>query len=190
MQREEKQLDSALEALIMRVNNLKSVIAAMIFKIENEYETLNWSNCLDNFALISGHVRQRFLLNNSNLWKQLEISQVFHNKYVLQLTSLSKILSHDKAPNLRSYTVLPLHLSPEKDDELLRMIEGRISTFAHDLVPDYLRTKPDPSVEQKMLSYEAKVANLTCDATHVSKIIVFIKFVVITMLHCCIQTYH
>ncbi|KAJ8679401.1 hypothetical protein QAD02_015188 [Eretmocerus hayati] len=137
MQREEKQLDSALEAIIMRVNDLKSAIAAMIFKVEHEYESLNWPNFLDNFALISGH-----------------------------LTSLSKILSHDKAPNLRNLTVLPLHLSPEKDEELLRMTEGRISTFAHDLVPDYLRTKPDPSVEQKMLSYEAKVSNLTYDGSH------------------------
>ncbi|XP_011494905.1 PREDICTED: mediator of RNA polymerase II transcription subunit 8 [Ceratosolen solmsi marchali] len=137
MQREEKQLDSALEAIIMRVNDLKSTIAAMIFKVEHEYETLNWPNFLDNFALISGH-----------------------------LTSLSKILSHDKAPNLRNLTVLPLHLSPEKDEELLRMTEGRISTFAHDLVPDYLRTKPDPLVEQKMLTYETKVASLTYDASH------------------------
>ncbi|XP_008209854.1 mediator of RNA polymerase II transcription subunit 8 isoform X2 [Nasonia vitripennis] len=137
MQREEKQLDSALEAIIMRVNDLKSAIASMIFKVEHEYETLNWPNFLDNFALISGH-----------------------------LTSLSKILSNEKAPNLRNLTVLPLHLSPEKDEELLRMTEGRISTFAHDLVPDYLRTKPDPLVESKMLAYEAKVANLTYDASH------------------------
>lgn len=56
MQREEKQLDSALEAIIMRVNDLKTAIAAMIFKLEHEYETLNWPNFLDNFALISGHV--------------------------------------------------------------------------------------------------------------------------------------
>lgn len=56
MQREEKQMDSALEAIIMRVNDLKTAIAAMIFKLEHEYETLNWPNFLDNFALISGHV--------------------------------------------------------------------------------------------------------------------------------------
>lgn len=56
MQREEKQLDSALEAIIMKVNDLKTAIAAMIYKLEHEYETLNWPNFLDNFALISGHV--------------------------------------------------------------------------------------------------------------------------------------
>ncbi|XP_028046335.1 mediator of RNA polymerase II transcription subunit 8 isoform X3 [Monomorium pharaonis] len=137
MQREEKQLDSALEAIIMRVNDLKNAIAAMIFKIEHEYETLNWPNFLDNFALISGH-----------------------------LTSLSKILGHDKAPNLRNLTVLPLRLSPEKDEELLRLTENRIPTFAHDLVPDYLRTKLEPQAEQKMMQLEAKAASVSIDASH------------------------
>lgn len=137
MQREEKQLDSALEATIMRINDLKAAIAAMIYKVEHEFQTFNWPSFLDNFALISG-----------------------------QLTGLSKILNHDKAPNLRNLTVLPLHLSPEKDEELFRMTEGRISTFAHDLVPDYLRTKPDPLVEQKLMTYEAKIANLTYDTSH------------------------
>lgn len=55
-QREEKQLESALESIIQRVNDLKSSIASMIFKVENEYETLNWPTFLDNFALISGQV--------------------------------------------------------------------------------------------------------------------------------------
>ncbi|EFN77508.1 mediator of RNA polymerase II transcription subunit 8 isoform X2 [Harpegnathos saltator] len=136
MQRDEKHLDSALEAIIMRVNDLKSAIAAMVFKLEHEYETLNWPNFLDNYALISGH-----------------------------LTSLSKILAPDKAPNLRNYTVLPLRLSPEKDEELLRLTEGRIPTFAHDLVPDYLRTKLEPQAEQKMMQFEAK-ANVNNDASH------------------------
>ena len=78
-------------------------------------------------------------------------------------------MSHDKAPNLRNLTVLPLHLSPEKDDELMKVTEGRISTFAHDLVPDYLRTKPDPEAEQKMTGYETKAANLSYDSAHVRK---------------------
>lgn len=58
MQREEKQLDSTLEAIILRVNDLKSSIGSMIFKLEHEYETINWPTFLDNFALISGHVSE------------------------------------------------------------------------------------------------------------------------------------
>ncbi|XP_029175957.1 mediator of RNA polymerase II transcription subunit 8 isoform X1 [Nylanderia fulva] len=137
MQREEKQLDSALEAIIMRVNDVKTSIAAMIYKMEHEYETMNWPNFLDNFALISGH-----------------------------LTSLAKMLGHDKAPNLKNLTVLPLRLSPEKDEDLLRLTEGRIPTFAHDLVPDYLRTKLEPQAEQKMMQLEAKAANVNIDTSH------------------------
>lgn len=133
-QREEKQLESSLESIIQRVNDLRSSLAAMIFKVENEYETLNWPKFLDNYALISG-----------------------------QLISLSKVLSHDKCPNLRNLTALPLMLSPERDDQLMQVTEGRISTFSHDLVPDYLRTKLEPLAEQKMLQLEHKAQNLQYD---------------------------
>ena len=56
MQREEKQLDAALDAIIIRVNDLKNSIGSMLLKLEHEYETLNWPTFLDNFALMSGHV--------------------------------------------------------------------------------------------------------------------------------------
>lgn len=131
-QREEKQLEFAIENIIQRVNDLKSSIGSMIMKIETEYETLNWPNFLDNYALIAG-----------------------------QLTALTKVLSHDKCPLLRNLTLLPLMLSPERDEQLIQITEGRITTFAHDLVPDYLRTKLEPMAESKMLQVEHKAANLT-----------------------------
>ncbi|KAL1513802.1 hypothetical protein ABEB36_003162 [Hypothenemus hampei] len=130
-QREEKQLESSLETIIQRVNDLKASLAAMIFKIENEYETLNWPKFLDNYALISG-----------------------------QLISLSKCLSQEKCSNLRNLTVLPLLLSPERDEQLVQATEGRVTTFSHDLVPDYLRTKLEPLAEQKMMQLEHKAQNL------------------------------
>ena len=50
LQREEKQLDSSLEVLIQRVQEVKSNIAAVLMKLEHEYETLNWYVCdLENF---------------------------------------------------------------------------------------------------------------------------------------------
>ncbi|XP_030757031.1 mediator of RNA polymerase II transcription subunit 8 [Sitophilus oryzae] len=133
-QREEKQLESSLESIIQRVNDLKASLASMIFKIENEYESLNWPKFLDNYALISG-----------------------------QLISLSKVLSHEKCTNLRNLTVLPLMLSPERDEQLIQMTEGRITTFSHDLVPDYLRTKLEPLAEKKMLQLEHKAQGLQYD---------------------------
>lgn len=56
MQREEKQLENLIEAVLSRLNDLKHSIGAMIHKIETEYETINWPTFLDNFALISSHV--------------------------------------------------------------------------------------------------------------------------------------
>lgn len=170
MQREEKQLDSALETIIMRVNDLKNAIASMIFKLEHEYETLNWPNFLDNYALISGHVSILVEFDHDTRSRREYSFSYFtirfcHTRH--QLTSLSKILAHDKAPNLRNLTVLPLRLCPEKDEELLRLTEGRIPTFAHDLVPDYLRTKLEPQAEQKMMQLEAKAANANIDTSHV-----------------------
>nr|CAD7423775.1 unnamed protein product [Timema monikensis] len=131
MQREEKQLDSALEAVISQVNTLKNSIASLLVKLEQQYETLSWPNVLSSFAMMSS-----------------------------DLTNLSKLMSHDKVPPLRNLTLLPLELSPNRDDELLKLTEHRVHTFSHDLVPDYLRTKPEPEVESKMMQMEHKAANL------------------------------
>lgn len=62
MQREEKQLESLIDAVLNRLNELKLSIGAMIHKIETEYETINWPTFLDNFALISSHVSKPILI--------------------------------------------------------------------------------------------------------------------------------
>lgn len=56
MQREEKQLEATLQAILNRVNDLKTAIQALITKLETEYETINWPTFLDNYAILSGHV--------------------------------------------------------------------------------------------------------------------------------------
>jgi mediator of RNA polymerase II transcription subunit 8 len=160
MQREEKAQDAVLEAIISRVNDLKSAIGGLIFKVENEYETLNWPSFLDNFALISGHVRAKPHLKSTGANK-IPIN--------LQLTTLTKILSNDKAPALRNFTVLPLMLKPDVDENLNRMTEGRLNTFSHDIVPDYLRTKPEPDAELKMMQFEHKASCVTYETAQVRK---------------------
>ncbi|XP_058445073.1 mediator of RNA polymerase II transcription subunit 8 [Malaya genurostris] len=134
MQREEKQLDMLLEAVLNRLNDLKHSIGAMLHRLETEYETISWPTFLDNFALISSH-----------------------------LTGLTKILSSEIGTPLRNLTVLPLLLTPERDEALLQLTEGRIPVFSHDLVPDYLRTKPDPGAESRMAAHEAKANNLLAE---------------------------
>ena len=55
-------------------------------------------------------------------------------------------------------------VSQDRDESLLNLTQGRVPVFSHDIVPDYLRTKPDPIAEQKMLQNEQKAANLTPEA--------------------------
>lgn len=55
-QREEKQLEATIQAILNRVNDLKTAIQSLITKLETEYETINWPTFLDNYAILSGHV--------------------------------------------------------------------------------------------------------------------------------------
>ena len=63
MQREEKLLESALEATLQRLNDVKASIRALLAKLEYEHAVLNWPSVLDSFALISGQVRFHFLIH-------------------------------------------------------------------------------------------------------------------------------
>ena len=60
------------------------------------------------------------------------------------------------AKSLKKYITLPLLLSPDRDEELLKITEHRVQTFSHDLIPDYLRTRPDPDIESRYQQFEAR----------------------------------
>ncbi len=129
-EREQKLLEPAMESLLQRVAEIKGTIAGLIAKLEND-PRLNWPSFLDSYSLVSG-----------------------------QLNSLLKaVKSNDRTPPLKKFVCLPLALSPDRDEELLRVTEGRVGIFAFDLVPDYLRTKPDPEVEQRHAHLESRAAN-------------------------------
>ncbi|KAL1022661.1 hypothetical protein UPYG_G00030630 [Umbra pygmaea] len=127
-QREEKQLESSVESLISHVAHLKNALHSFIYKLENEYERLTWPSVLDNFALLSG-----------------------------QLNTINKLLRNEKTPSFRQQVIIPLLLSPDRDEDLAKLTEQRVPVFSHEIVPDHLRTKPDPEVEEqeKQLSAEA-----------------------------------
>lgn len=63
--------------------------------------------------------------------------------------------------------MLPLLLCCERDEALVTLTEGRVPAFAHDLVPDYLRTKPEPQAEQRMVQLTHKAASLNYDVAQV-----------------------
>ncbi|XP_074597797.1 mediator complex subunit 8 [Brevipalpus obovatus] len=120
MEREEKILDVALDALISRCQDLKNSLTSFLARLENDYNNLDWPGFLDNFALLSG-----------------------------QINNMMKVLKNDKTPQLRNRVLLPLKLSPDRDEELAKLTEGRVSFFNHEMVPDYLRTKLEPDIESR-----------------------------------------
>ncbi|XP_065174707.1 mediator of RNA polymerase II transcription subunit 8-like [Sycon ciliatum] len=87
--------------------------------VKLEHENHNWPSILDNFTALSGHV-----------------------------STLVKQLKSDKTPPLQNLVVLPLEIRSEPDKHLEKITEGRVPVFHHEVVPDYLRTKLDLSLEQ------------------------------------------
>ncbi|KAL6068563.1 hypothetical protein STEG23_000966 [Scotinomys teguina] len=135
MQREEKQLETSLDALLNQVADLKNSLGSFIYKLENEYDRLTWPSVLDSFALLSG-----------------------------QLNTLNKVLKHEKTPLFRNQVIIPLVLSPDRDEDLMRQTEGRVPVFSHEVVPDHLRTKPDPEVEEQEKQLTTDAARIGADA--------------------------
>uniref|UniRef100_A0A9J7ZGM9 Mediator of RNA polymerase II transcription subunit 8 n=1 Tax=Cyprinus carpio carpio TaxID=630221 RepID=A0A9J7ZGM9_CYPCA len=130
-QREEKQLEASLESLHARVAHLKGSLQSFIVKLETEHDRLTWPSVLDNFALLSG-----------------------------QLNTINKVLKNEKTPSYRSQVIIPLLLSPDRDEELLKLTEQRVPVFSHEIVPDHLRTKPDPEVEEQEKHLSAEAARI------------------------------
>jgi len=134
--REQKMLEAATENMLSRLADVRASITSLIAKLEND-PFLNWPSFLDSYALVSG-----------------------------QLNTMVRNIKSERTPSFKRYICLPLTLSQERDEELARSTEGRCGQFSHDLVPDYLRTKPDPEVEARHALYESRVATLNPEQMH------------------------
>ena len=126
---------------------------------------------LDNFALLSG-----------------------------QLNTINKLLKNEKTPSFRNQVIIPLLLSPDRDEDLAvsvtapdwhlchfkiifkafsdaaitslldppqKLTEQRVPVFSHGIVPDYLRTKPDPEVEEKEKQLSAEATRIDPEVAQV-----------------------
>lgn len=132
--KEDKQVDDALDSLIKQIQQIRTSINALMVKLETEYTTLTWLNVLDNFALISSDIN-----------------------------SLTRLIKSAKMPLLKNYAIVPLLLSPDVDQELQNLTEGRVPMFTHEVAPNYLRTKPFPEVEDKLSNLQTKAGNTSQD---------------------------
>lgn len=48
-----------------------------------------------------------------------------------------------------------------------RQTEGRVPVFSHEVVPDHLRTKPDPEVEEQEKQLSTDAARIGTDVAQV-----------------------
>lgn len=127
-------MDATLDVVLQRVVDIKGSLQELLVKIEREGEQGDWPSYLNSFSVISA-----------------------------QIYTLMKLLKNEKTPILRNYLTLPLQLNAESDEKLLVATEGRVPSFSHDFVPNMLRTKPEPDMEQKHQALEAKMAQVNSD---------------------------
>ena len=118
-EREQKMLDSSMENLSRRLSDLRNSLTSLVYKIEND-PNLNWPSFLNSLALTSG-----------------------------QMNSLMKMIKNEatnKQPPLlyKRYVTLPLFLSPDRDEELAKMTEGRVTTFVSFKLCNFYLLYPHP----------------------------------------------
>ena len=92
-----------------------------------------------------------------------------------QMNSLLNAMKHEKTPSLNKYITLPLLLSADRVEELLKLTEHLVATFIHDLIPDYLRTRPNPKVESRHMSFESLAKRVPPD-TQIKQLNIMNKF--------------
>ncbi|KRX19558.1 Coiled-coil domain-containing protein 47 [Trichinella nelsoni] len=98
---------------------------------------------------------------------QLDWYKAFIIKH--QFNSMLQLLRSDRASHFKNYVFLPIRLSVEVDADLEAATENRLHAWTHAVVPDYLRTKPDPQVEQKDQQISNQVQQRICNPESLQK---------------------
>lgn len=131
---EERQFDEIIDHLLEYTQSIKVSLLLFIHRIENEADLMDWPQILNNFTSICGQI-------NTLMRYTREKSQIIEKR-----------------------VVLPLLLSPERDEELSKLTEGRVHVVNHEMVPDYLRTKPDPEIEEFEKNLQIKASTISPEA--------------------------
>ncbi|KFD65683.1 hypothetical protein M514_09620 [Trichuris suis] len=119
MEEKEKGFQTTIVNILSQVRSIQESLQCMIAMLASP-EELDWPTFLGNFGMLSG-----------------------------QFNSVLQILRSERTPLLRNQILLPTRLSMDIDAELQNLTENRISCWSHAVVPNYLRTKPEPQIEQK-----------------------------------------
>lgn len=130
---EEKQFEVTVDRLLEYTRHIKVSLSHFIQKVESRGD-MNWPEILDSFTSICG-----------------------------QINTLMRFTRENRSQFIENRVVLPLLLVPDRDEELVKLTEGRVQMVNHEMVPGYLRTKPDPEIEELEKILQSKASNITPD---------------------------
>jgi len=125
-----RKIEQSLENMLSRSLEIRKNIENVVHLMENPNLNFDWPTALSNFSLISG-----------------------------EIYSFKQLIMSENTPELRDYPIVPYKLSQDTDKHLQKLTQGRVPMMSHASAPDYLRTKPDPQVEQQEVNINSLVSN-------------------------------
>lgn len=116
--------------------------------------TVNKPTDYDKIQQILDKVRE-LKQSLANFFNEYEHGQPSWPTILQQMTVLSSHITNLRQsvrpmlPLLRSNSIIPMSLSPDNDPNVEQLTERRLSIFNHDFMPQLLRTKNLPEIEER-----------------------------------------
>uniref|UniRef100_A0A914UQ14 Mediator of RNA polymerase II transcription subunit 8 n=1 Tax=Plectus sambesii TaxID=2011161 RepID=A0A914UQ14_9BILA len=119
-------VSQAILHLEQKATDIKQTIQQLLYMLDFQ-DKVRWPEMLDKFATLANDMTQ---LQNT-----------------LRRSGLPTVGKDDYGILLKSHLVVPSRLSLDIDPALQQTTEGRVASWNHDVLPEYLRTKPDTEIE-------------------------------------------
>lgn len=132
---ETSQFHENVDSLIQRLNQLRTHLFNLLHRIE--------STDFDADLELTG--------SNSYAYSNFATFQSLLEAYGLvssELTMLNRAVRDRFGASSARCELLPLRCSNEPDMSLLRATDGRVAACNADMIPTYLRTKPEPRIDE------------------------------------------